>query len=212
MRYRTVDWCNFYFDRNGKGKGKYLAHVDIQASQTNAIYLTVNINLVILGPRQAKSTFEHALDIVRIQIILHTRKVSSGHWLSIETFYSIQWFCLRTAKALIRLPRCADWSGPSLFVYARKHVFAGFGLFTAEQRGLANSVDPDQVSQNAASDQGLHCLPLNYKLIHAVIKYTFLYQMHISLFCDGSWVGDFYGPVNTAKVMLVNVHTGPLTD
>ena len=24
----------------------------------------------------------------------------------------------------------------------------------------ANSVDPDQMLQNAASDQGLHCLPL----------------------------------------------------
>ena len=26
--------------------------------------------------------------------------------------------------------------------------------------GLSNGVDPDQTPQNAASDQGLHCLPL----------------------------------------------------
>ena len=29
------------------------------------------------------------------------RKVSSGHLLSIDTFYTVQWFCKRTAKALI---------------------------------------------------------------------------------------------------------------
>ena len=29
-----------------------------------------------------------------------------------------------------------------------------------DRQALANSVDPDQTSQNAASDQGLHCLPL----------------------------------------------------
>ena len=28
-----------------------------------------------------------------------------------------------------------------------------------DRRAFANSVDPDQMPQNAASDQGLHCLP-----------------------------------------------------
>ena len=28
------------------------------------------------------------------------------------------------------------------------------------RQSWANSVDPDQTPQNAASDQGLHCLPL----------------------------------------------------
>ena len=28
------------------------------------------------------------------------------------------------------------------------------------------SVDPDQMLQNAASDQGLHCLPLTHKFLH----------------------------------------------
>ena len=44
----------------------------------------------ILGPCHAKkNVFEHAQN-VRILIILHMRKVSSGHLLSIETLYSIQ--------------------------------------------------------------------------------------------------------------------------
>ena len=58
-----------------------------------------------------------------IHIILHMRKVSSGHLLSIETFFSIQWFSLRTAKALIRLRARAVWSGPSVSAYARIHDF-----------------------------------------------------------------------------------------
>ena len=45
------------------------------------------------------------------------------HW----NFYSIQWFCLRTVKALIKLRGCAGWSGASLVAYARRHVGAGRG-------------------------------------------------------------------------------------
>ena len=59
----------------------------------------------------------------------HMRKVSSGHLFSIEIFYSIQWFCLRTVKALIRLH--AVWSGPSLSAYTRKLIFAWRGPFDA---------------------------------------------------------------------------------
>ena len=39
-------------------------------------------------------------------------------------FRSIQWFCSRTVKALIRLRKCAVWSEPSLSACARRHVFA----------------------------------------------------------------------------------------
>ena len=46
------------------------------------------------------------------------RKVSSGPLLSIDTFYSIQWFWQRTAKTLIRLRMRAFWSGPSLSAHA----------------------------------------------------------------------------------------------
>ena len=76
------------------------------------------------GPRHAKkSAFKHAQN-VWIHIILYVRKVLSGQLLSIETFHSIQWLCLRTAKAQIRLYIHAGWSGPSLSACARRHVFA----------------------------------------------------------------------------------------
>ena len=45
--------------------------------------------------------------------------VSSGPLLSIHTFFSMQCFCKRTRKAVIRLRGCAGWSGPSLSAYAR---------------------------------------------------------------------------------------------
>ena len=34
----------------------------------------------------------------------------------------------------------------------------------SDRQAWANSVDPDQTPQNAASDQGLHCLPLTRQL------------------------------------------------
>ena len=70
-----------------------------------------------------KSPFKHA-QTVRIHIILDMRKILSGHLLSIETFYIIQWFCIRAAKVLIRLRGCAVWSRPSLYAYVRTYVFA----------------------------------------------------------------------------------------
>ena len=46
-----------------------------------------------MGRVKWKSAFEQAQN-AQIQIILHMRKVSSGHLFSIfETVYSIQWFC-----------------------------------------------------------------------------------------------------------------------
>ena len=55
------------------------------------------------------------------------RKVSSWHLLPNWNILSIKWFCLRTAKALIRLRGCAGWSGPSLTAYARRRIFARRG-------------------------------------------------------------------------------------
>ena len=52
-----------------------------------------------------KNALEHAQNAL-IQIILRMCKVSYGLLLSIHTFCSFQWFCLRTAKALIRLRGC----------------------------------------------------------------------------------------------------------
>ena len=38
-----------------------------------------------------------------------------------------------------------------------------------DRRACADSVDPDQMPQNAASDQGLHCLPLIQQFLHTSI-------------------------------------------
>ena len=65
----------------------------------------------------------------RTHIILRMHKVSSGHSLPIHTFCSVQWFCYRTVKALIRLHGRAGWSEPSLSAYARRHVFAHRGPY-----------------------------------------------------------------------------------
>ena len=62
-----------------------------------------------LGRAKGKSAFEHAQN-VRIRIILRMRKVSLGLLLSIDLFYSIQWF----------------WSGPSLSAHAPKAHFHFF--------------------------------------------------------------------------------------
>ena len=45
-----------------------------------------------MGHVKQKSAFEHVQN-AQVQIILRMRKVSSGHLLSINTLYSIQWFC-----------------------------------------------------------------------------------------------------------------------
>ena len=77
-------------------------------------------DMACLGPVKRKSSFEHAQN-VWIHIIMHSCAVSFGHLLSTGTrFYSIQRFCLRTEKALIRLCGCAGWSGPSLSAYAQR--------------------------------------------------------------------------------------------
>ena len=76
-----------------------------------------------MGLIKRRRVYEHAQN-AQIHAILHMRKVSSGHLLSSEIVYSIQLFSLQTSKTLIRLCGCAGWSGPSLSIYARRHVFA----------------------------------------------------------------------------------------
>ena len=55
--------------------------------------------------------------------VVSFEQLGPGLLLYIEIFYSIQWFCLQTAKAQIRLCGWSDWSGPSLSAYVRRHVF-----------------------------------------------------------------------------------------
>ena len=58
----------------------------------------------------------------------HMRKVSSGHYVSIDTFYSFNWL-LVDSEDLDQMRGCAGWSGPSLPAYALRHVFAWRGTF-----------------------------------------------------------------------------------
>ena len=39
-----------------------------------------------------------------------------------------------------------------------------------DRQPCANSVDPDQMLQNAASDQGLHCLALGPAVLRQIIR------------------------------------------
>ena len=64
----------------------------------------------------------------RFWFIRRMCKVSSKYLLSIDTFCSVQWYCYRMAKALIRLHGCADWFGPSLSASAWRHVFTWHSL------------------------------------------------------------------------------------
>ena len=67
---------------------------------------------LLIGPRKAKQCLRTRVKW-QIQINLRMQKVSSGSLLSIHTFCSIQWFCLRTLRDPIRLRGCAGWSWPS---------------------------------------------------------------------------------------------------
>ena len=67
--------------------------------------------------------------IYRFRFIPCMSKVLLGHILSIDTFYSVQWFCYRTAKALIWTWGCAGRSGPLLSAYARRHNFTWLGQY-----------------------------------------------------------------------------------
>ena len=82
--------------------------------------------------QKAKSAFEQAQNM-QTEIILHMCKVSIRHLLSTGTFYSIQWFCLLTAKILIRLLGGKIWSGPSLSAYVWRHIFVWWGPYSVQQ-------------------------------------------------------------------------------
>ena len=90
-----------------------------------------------------KSAFEHALT-VRIHIILHMRKVSSGLFL-LFAIHNIQWFCLRTVKSRsdcadaqadlgLRCPHMlfADSEGLDQTARMRKVIWASFSVYALD--------------------------------------------------------------------------------
>ena len=54
---------------------------------------------------------------------------------------------------------------PSASVLLEAAVINRIFRMFSERQALANSVDPDETPQNAASHQGLHCLPLNQQFL-----------------------------------------------
>ena len=78
-------WRHFFFARRGQN------------------YTTPYLMTRFASMRIWTASSEKVPSNMRSQIILRMRKVSSGLLLSIHTFCSIQWFCLRTVKVLIRL-------------------------------------------------------------------------------------------------------------
>ena len=74
--------------------------------------------------KKKKNAFKHS-QRVRIHILHMCNLIWA--FVTTETLYSIQWFCLRTAKALIRLHICAVWSGPSLSAHDQKVHFCLVG-------------------------------------------------------------------------------------
>ena len=59
------------------------------------------------------------------------------------------------------------WGG---LIWSNYHTYSTY----SDRQAWANIVDPDQMPQNAASDQGLHCLPLSQQFYtHSkVVKWT----------------------------------------
>ena len=67
----------------------YLLNFLIIYELCHSSYLLVICGIKLNGPREAKNSFKHAQD-AHIQITLRLRKVSSGPFLSVLAFYSVQ--------------------------------------------------------------------------------------------------------------------------
>ena len=76
-----------------------------------------------------------------------------GSLLSIQTFRSIQWFCYRTGKVLIRLRGCAGWSGPLLSAYTWRHAVALACSITGDGCASASLQAPYMCSHQILSFQ-----------------------------------------------------------
>ena len=92
-------------------------------------YVTTSVmQYLYMGRVKRKSVFKHALN-AQIQIVLRMRKVLSGPLLSTHTFFSSQWFCYRTVKALIAVHICLKnwrqfaWHIKSCFLKIKKKIF-----------------------------------------------------------------------------------------
>ena len=76
--------------------------------------------IVLSGPWEARECLQTYAICTDLDHLAHAKNIT-GPLLSNYTLYSAQ-FCKQRVSALIRLPGCK--AGPSLSIYARRHVFA----------------------------------------------------------------------------------------
>ena len=81
------------------------------------------------GPRQAQTNIRACAKCAGSHYPAHAQP-HPGICSPLKHTYSIQWFCLLVVKVLIRLRRCASWSGPLLSTYVRRYVFAWRGTYS----------------------------------------------------------------------------------
>ena len=114
----------------------------------------------------ASSRLWHFLSSVNsfLQTCMRSHPVGLDIWFLVRPFIYFHISFVRTAKALARLHGCAGSPEPSLVAYLISTIISWAGSFnplgpSCPIKGTqANSADPDQMPQNAAFDQGLHCL------------------------------------------------------
>ena len=63
------------------------------------------------------------MQTAKAQTIVRMRKVQAGQPLFGNIFYSVRKLCKRASKALIRLRKCAVWSGTSFSAYDIRAIF-----------------------------------------------------------------------------------------
>ena len=90
-----------------------------------------------------------------LHIILHMRKVSSGHMLSIEIFYSLQLFCMQTATVLIG---CAGRSA----LCKKMSIFLEVNAVAESNK---SPIIINVISDTNVSHPGLNILPQNQALL-----------------------------------------------
>ena len=87
-----------------------------------------SIDTSIIWAAPSEKVYSSMRKMQRFSFIPNMHNVSSGHSLSIDTFYNVQWFYLWTAKALIKL-RGWVWAWPSLSAHAPRHIFTWLILY-----------------------------------------------------------------------------------
>ena len=104
-------------------------HEQIMFCRCYCMHIRHDFSHKTYGSHEAKRCLRAS---AKCTFITRTRKAS----FFIDTFCRFQWFCYRTAKALIRIRGCAGWLGHTLPAYARRHVLACRGPYNVIKKRL----------------------------------------------------------------------------